>query len=320
MSEEQQYLDLIQDILVRGSLELGRNGNTFVKFGHMMRFSLEQGQLPLLTTKRVAYKACLEELLWFLRGQTDARLLQERNVHIWDGNACREFLDARGLTDYPEGILGPIYGFQWRHFGAQYCPETGKPYSEQQGTEQQGSEQQGSDHQGSDHQGIDHQGIDQLKQVIDQLKDPNQRSSRRIIMSAWNPLDLDKMALPPCHVLVQFHVSNGTQLSCALYQRSCDVGLGVPFNIASYALLTHLLAKYCGLEAKEFVYFMGNAHIYESHIPGLRTQQERDPLPFPRIQVSDTIKDFPIENITADDISFVTPYEHNKEIKLPFVS
>lgn len=295
MSEEQQYLDLIQDILVRGSLELGRNGNTFVKFGHMMRFSLEQGQLPLLTTKRVAYKACLEELLWFLRGQTDARILQERNVHIWDGNACREFLDTRGLTEYPEGILGPIYGFQWRHFGATYCPETGKPYS-------------------------DHQGIDQLKQVIDQLKDPNQRSSRRIIMSAWNPLDLDKMALPPCHVLVQFHVSNGTQLSCALYQRSCDVGLGVPFNIASYSLLTHLLAKYCDLEAKEFVYFMGNAHIYESHIPGLRTQQERDPLPFPRIQVSDTIKDFPIENITADDISFVTPYEHNKEIKLPFVS
>ena len=122
--EEQQYLDLIQDILVNGSLELGRNGNTFVKFGHMMRFSLADGQLPLLTTKRVAYKACLEELLWFLRGQTDARLLQERNVHIWDGNASRAFLDARGLTEYPEGILGPIYGFQWRHFGAQYCPET----------------------------------------------------------------------------------------------------------------------------------------------------------------------------------------------------
>jgi len=293
--EEQQYLDLIQDILVNGSLELGRNGNTFVKFGHMMRFSLDNGQLPLLTTKRVAYKACLEELLWFLRGQTDARLLQERNVHIWDGNASREFLDNRGLTDYPEGILGPIYGFQWRHFGATYCSDTGKPYPNQQG-------------------------IDQLKQVIDQLKDPTQRSSRRILMSAWNPLDLDKMALPPCHVLVQFHVSNGTQLSCALYQRSCDVGLGVPFNIASYSLLTHLLAKYCGLEAKEFVYFMGNAHIYESHIPGLRIQQERDPLPFPRIQISDTIKDFPIENITAEDISFVTPYEHDKEIKLPFVA
>jgi thymidylate synthase len=293
--EEQQYLDLIQDILVNGSLELGRNGNTFVKFGHMMRFSLDNGQLPLLTTKRVAYKACLEELLWFLRGQTDARLLQERNVHIWDGNASREFLDNRGLTDYPEGILGPIYGFQWRHFGATYCSDTGKPYPNQQG-------------------------IDQLKQVIDQLKDPTQRSSRRILMSAWNPLDLDKMALPPCHVLVQFHVSNGTQLSCALYQRSCDIGLGVPFNIASYSLLTHLLAKYCGLEAKEFVYFMGNAHIYESHIPGLRIQQERDPLPFPRIQISDTIKDFPIENITAEDISFVTPYEHDKEIKLPFVA
>jgi thymidylate synthase len=293
--EEQQYLDLIQDILVNGSLELGRNGNTFVKFGHMMRFSLENGQLPLLTTKRVAYKACLEELLWFLRGQTDARILQERNVHIWDGNASREFLDTRGLTEYPEGILGPIYGFQWRHFGATYCPDTGGPEPT-------------------------HQGIDQLKQVIDQLKDPVQRSSRRIIMSAWNPLDLDKMALPPCHVLVQFHVSNGTQLSCALYQRSCDVGLGVPFNIASYSLLTHLLAKYCGLEAKEFVYFMGNAHIYESHIPGLRTQQERDPLPFPRIQVSDTIKDFPIENITTEDISFLTPYQHDKEIKLPFVA
>jgi len=249
----------------------------------------------------VAYKTCLEELLWFIRGETDARILQAKNVHIWDGNANRAFLDGRGLQEYPEGVLGPVYGFQWRHFGADYDPTIAGQM---------------------DPESAKHvfQGIDQLQQIIDTLKDPLQRSSRRIIMSAWNPIDLDKMALPPCHILAQFHVSGGTRLSCALYQRSCDVGLGVPFNIASYSLLTHLLAKYCGLEAHEFVYFMGNTHIYESHIDGLREQMEQPMLAFPKIRVNEAIQERPFDQIKVEDVQFIEPYRYGKEIKMPFVA
>lgn len=300
-SEERQYLQLVRDILDHGDREVGRNGTTLVKFGNMMRFSLKDGTLPLLTTKRVAYKTCLEELLWFIRGETDARILQAKNVHIWDGNANRAFLDGRGLQEYPEGVLGPVYGFQWRHFGADYDPTIAGQM---------------------DPESAKHvfQGIDQLQQIIDTLKDPLQRSSRRIIMSAWNPIDLDKMALPPCHILAQFHVSGGTRLSCALYQRSCDVGLGVPFNIASYSLLTHLLAKYCGLEAHEFVYFMGNTHIYESHIDGLREQMEQPMLAFPKIRVNEAIQERPFDQIKVEDVQFIEPYRYGKEIKMPFVA
>jgi thymidylate synthase len=298
LNEEKQYLDLVRSIIATGDLEAGRNGNTLVKFGHMMRFSLRDGQLPLLTTKRVAYKTCFKELLWFIRGQTDNRILQKQNVHIWDGNASREFLDGRGLTDYPEGTLGPVYGFQWRHFGADYDPETC----------------------GCDPNPSSYQGVDQLQQVIDALKDPAQRSSRRIMLIAWNPQDLDKMALPPCHVLAQFHVTGGTKLSCALYQRSCDVGLGVPFNIASYSYLTHLLAKYCGLEAEEFVYFMGNTHIYEQHIDGMKEQLERTLFPFPKIRVKESIRNGTFDEIVESDIELVEPYICGLEIRLPFVA
>ena len=297
-NEEQQYLDLVRSIIATGELEAGRNGNTLVKFGHMMRFSLRNGRLPLLTTKRVAHRTCFKELLWFIRGQTDARILQQQNVHIWDGNATREFLDGRGLGDYPAGVLGPVYGFQWRHFGADYDPETG----------------------GVDPNPLSFQGVDQLQQVIDALKDPAQRSSRRIMLTAWNPTDIDKMALPPCHVLAQFNVTGGTKLSCALYQRSCDVGLGVPFNIASYSYLTHLLAKYCGLEAEEFVYFMGNTHIYEQHVDGLNAQLERQLLPFPTIRVKDSIVTKAFDAITESDVEFVEPYLCGPEIRLPFVA
>ncbi len=330
-SEERQYLQLVRDILDHGDREVGRNGTTLVKFGNMMRFSLKDGTLPLLTTKRVAYKTCLEELLWFVRGETDARILQAKNVHIWDGNANRAFLDGRGLHEYPEGVLGPVYGFQWRHFGADYdciraCPRTG---SIQKGSEAplRLNEAELDEYDPTvagqmDPESAKHvfQGVDQLQQIIDTLKDPQQRASRRIILSAWNPMDLDKMALPPCHILAQFHVSCGTKLSCALYQRSCDVGLGVPFNIASYSLLTHLLAKYCGLEAHEFVYFMGNTHIYESHIDGLKEQVEQPMLAFPKIRVSDTIQERPFDQINVEDVQFTEPYRYGKEIKLPFVA
>jgi thymidylate synthase len=242
MHDENQYLRLIGDILDNGEMVTGRNGDTKAVFGAAMHFDLKHGVIPLLTTKRVAVKTCFKELLWFIKGCTDNKKLKAEGVHIWDDNGSREFLDSRGLTNLEEDDLGPVYGHQWRHFNASYgtCD--------------------------SDYGG---QGVDQLAYVIDCLKDPAKRSSRRILMSAWNPCQIDEMALPPCHVMCQFNVI-GNQLSCSLYQRSGDVGLGVPFNIASYSMLTHLLAHHCGLEANEFVYYLGNAHIYDDHIAPLQ--------------------------------------------------
>ena len=234
MHQEQQYLDLIKNILDNGTWEEGRNGRTKSVFGSSMRFDLTNGQIPILTTKKTAWKTCLKELLWFIRGETDNKLLQEQGVHIWDGNTTREFLDSRGLN-YREGLIGPGYGFQWRNFNAPYDQETGGPMEK---------------------------GVDQLQQIIDALKDPAQRTSRRLVMSAWNPCQLNEMALPPCHILCQFNVHDGNKLSCCMMQRSSDFFLGIPFNVASYSMLTHLLAKHCGLEAYEFVHFMGNCHIY----------------------------------------------------------
>lgn len=309
-SQEQQYLQLIRDILTSGAREDGRNGATFVRFGHMMRFSLRDGALPLLTTKRVAWRTCFRELMWFVRGQTDAEILKDQNVHIWTENGTREFLDGRGLTEYPAGTLGPVYGFQWRHFGAEYDPEIAGPAIDRNSPDRNSPYIAGNRMVG----------IDQLQNVVDMLKDPAQRSSRRILMSSWNPVDLDKMALPPCHVLAQFHVRGGQYLSCALYQRSCDVGLGVPFNIASYAFLTHVLANLCGLHAEELVYFMGNAHIYEDHADQLREQTERTPLPFPAIHICAPGPDKRIEDYDEKDIEFIAPYEYLADIKLKMVA
>ena len=256
--DERQYCNLVWDVLGYGSAEQTRNGVTRSVFGAGMHFSLEGNVLPLLTTKRVAWVTCLKELLWFIRGSTDNAILKTQGVRIWDGNASREFLDSRGLSNLRENDLGPVYGHQWRHFNA--------PYSSCD----------------ADYCG---QGVDQLGEIIAMLKDPAQRTSRRMVLSAWNPQQLNEMALPPCHVLMQFNVSGGDRLSCAMYQRSGDIGLGVPFNIASYALLTHLLAHHCGLRAHDFVYHLGNAHIYEEHVPALKAQIERDPYPFPRISI-----------------------------------
>lgn len=285
--DEQQYLDLIRDILDKGTPEEGRNGNVRVLFGRSMRFSLLNGTLPLLTTKKVAWKTCFEELRWFIRGSTDNRELKDRGVHIWDGNASREFLDSRGLFDREENDLGPVYGHQWRHFNASY-------------------ENCHTDYAGK--------GIDQLQNIIDTLKDPSKHTSRRILLSTWNPQQLDEMALPPCHVLAQFHVRSGKYLSCALYQRSGDVGLGVPFNIASYAFLTHILANHCGLEAEEFVYFLGNCHIYEDHIEPLQTQLTRSIYPFPKIRFMKQSEK--IEEYSLDDIEWVEPYKCHDPIKM----
>jgi len=271
--DERQYCNLVWDILGYGTVEDTRNGITHSVFGAGMHFSLGGGTLPLLTTKRVAWVTCLKELLWFVSGSTDNAVLKSQGVHIWDGNASREFLDGRGLTHLQENDLGPVYGHQWRHFNAPYATCD------------------------TDYGG---QGVDQLEQIIAMLKDPAQRTSRRMVLSAWNPQQLDEMALPPCHVLVQFNVSGGNLLSCALYQRSGDIGLGVPFNIASYALLTHLLAHHCGLQAHEFVYHLGNAHIYQEHVPALKIQIEREPYPFPTLKIVGAPKDKIEDYIPAD--------------------
>ncbi|KAG7168932.1 Thymidylate synthase-like [Homarus americanus] len=235
-----------------------------------MRFSLRNGDFPLLTTKRVFWRGVAEELIWFIKGSTNAKELQEKKVHIWDGNSSREFLDKSGFAKREEGDLGPVYGFQWRHFGAQYTDM---------------------------HADYTGQGVDQLQQVIDTIrKNPN---DRRIIMCAWNPLDLPKMALPPCHCLCQFYVANG-ELSCQLYQRSADMGLGVPFNIASYALLTYMVAHVTNLKPGEFVHTLGDAHVYSNHISGLNVQLKREPKPFPKLNFKrkvESINDFKYEDL-----------------------
>jgi len=300
--EEYQYLNLIENILENGTWEIGRNGRTKSLFGQSMRFSLQNGQIPILTTKKTAWKTCLKELLWFISGKTDNKLLKEQGVHIWDANGTREFLDSRGLQGYEVDELGPIYGHQWRHFN--------KPYV---------SKKQGDLSSGWRDECLikEDNGIDQLQQIIDALKDPSQRTSRRMIMSAWNPCQLDDMALPPCHILCQFNVHDGNKLSCMMIQRSNDEACGTSINIASYSFLTHLLAKHCGLEAYEFVYFKGNCHIYEEHIDGLKLQITREPYPFPTVsikQVRENINDYQVEDFILEN------YQHHPPIKFQMVA
>ncbi len=287
MSEEQQYLQLANDVINNGSFEMSRNGNTFSSFGHKMEFSLLDGTLPLLTTKRVAWKTCFRELMWFVRGCTDNNKLNKQKVKIWDANASRSFLDSRGLHHLKENDLGPVYGHQWRHFNAPY-------------------ETCHSDYSGK--------GVDQLQNIINALKDPSQHTSRRLVMSAWNPCQIDEMALPPCHVLVQFKVREHKFLSCSLYQRSGDIGLGIPFNIASYSFLTHLIARHCELEAEKFVHFIGDAHVYEDHKDVLLQQIEREPYAFPQIRVTRNASN--IEDYNEHDIQWVRSYRHHPELHM----
>ncbi len=274
--EEKQYLRLVSKIIDDGNIQHGRNGNVYSSIGESMRFSLKNNTIPLLTTKKVAWKTCLKELLWFIRGDTNNKNLKEQNVTIWNGNATREYLDSRNLQHLKEDDLGPVYGHQWRFWNASYSKEFGclETYKGK--------------------------GIDQLQNIIDTLNHPTERYSRRIIMSAWNPEQLDEMALPPCHVLSQFRVTNTNELTCILYQRSGDIGLGVPFNIASYSILTHILAKHCNLKPKEFVYYLGNTHIYDDHITELKEQITRNPYVFPTISIDskhEDINDYKIDNI-----------------------
>ena len=285
-SEEEAYLQLIRDIHLKGEDDEGRNGRVRCIFGANMRFSMKDNRIPILTSKRLAWKTCLKELLWFISGNTSNKTLKAMNVHIWDGNSSREFLDSRGLAHLHEDDLGPIYGFQWRHYNAEYktCDDDYK-----------------------------NKGIDQLQQIINALKDPKERKSRRLIMSAWNPEQIGEMALPPCHVLCQFNVIGENKLSCALYQRSGDVGLGVPFNIASYSFLLHLIAHHCDLIPCDFVYFLGNAHIYDDHMPELLTQINKELYDFPTLSIKKKYNN--IDEYTLEDFE-LNNYKHNSSISM----
>jgi len=279
--EEHQYLNLVREIIESGKVKDDRTGvGTLSVFGRQLRFNLRDNIFPLLTTKRVFWRGVVEELLWFVRGSTNAKELSDRGVHIWDGNASREYLDRYGFADREEGDLGPVYGFQWRHSGADYADM---------------------------HADYTGEGVDQLKEVIDKIKSsPN---DRRLIVCAWNPKDIGKMALPPCHALIQFYVSDN-ELSCMMYQRSADMGLGVPFNIASYALLTCMVAHVTGLQPGEFIHNLGDAHVYRNHVTQLKEQLTRTPRPFPTFTIRRQVSS--IDDFCADDFELSGYNPHGK--------
>lgn len=233
-----QYLDMLRYVLENGVDKMDRTGvGTRSVFGQQMRFDLSRG-FPLMTTKKMHLKSIIHELLWFIKGDTNVKYLQDNGVRIWN-----EWADENG-------DLGPIYGSQWRNWNGE--------------------------------------GIDQLAQVVDKLK--NNPNDRRMIVSAWNVSKIPEMHLPPCHMMFQFYVANG-KLSCMLYQRSCDMFLGVPFNIASYALLTMMLAQVCNLEPGEFVHTLGDTHIYHNHFEQVKEQLRREPLPLPTMRLNPQVKD-----------------------------
>ena len=258
-----QYLDLLRRILDEGTPKGDRTGTgTLSVFGHQMRFNLEEG-FPLLTTKKLHLKSIIYELLWFLKGDTNVRYLQEHGVRIWN-----EWADENG-------DLGPVYGHQWRSW---------------------------PDYKGGT--------IDQIQNVLDQIK--HTPDSRRMMVSAWNPAEVDDMALPPCHCLFQFYVADG-RLSLQLYQRSADTFLGVPFNIASYALLTMMMAQVTGLRPGDFIHTTGDTHLYQNHLSQARLQLTRTPRPLPTMRLNPEVKslfDFRFEDFTLENYD---PYDHIKD-------
>jgi thymidylate synthase len=261
---EKQYLDLLAELLERGAVKSDRTGTgTRSVFGRQMRFDLA-GSFPLLTTKKLHLKSIILELLWFLRGDTNVKWLQERGVSIWD-----EWADENGE-------LGPVYGYQWRHWRT---PGGGE--------------------------------IDQIEKLVQSIR--NRPDSRRHIVTAWNPADVDRMALPPCHTLFQFYVAGG-RLSCQMYQRSADVFLGVPFNIASYALLTLMVAQVTALEPGDFVLTLGDAHLYLNHLDQAREQLARAPRAFPRMKLNPAVAD--LFGFRYEDFA-LEGYEPHPAIKAP---
>lgn len=275
---EQAYLDLLRHVMSEGTEKGDRTGTgTLSHFGAQLRFDLASG-FPLLTTKKVHFKSIVYELLWFLSGSTHVDYLQENGVRIWNEWATAE---QTARFNRPAGDLGPVYGHQWRNYGAT---------------------KSGDGRYNND-------GVDQITQVVEQIKtNPN---SRRLIVSGWNPGEAEQVALPPCHTLFQFFVAD-SKLSCQLYQRSADLFLGVPFNIASYALLTHMIAQVCGLEVGEFIWTGGDCHIYQNHREQVELQLTRELYTLPTLTLNPEVND--IFAFQYEDIS-VNGYESHPAIK-----
>lgn len=278
--QESQYLDLMRKILTEGEERDDRTGTgTISIFGERMVFDISES-FPLLTTKKVFFDKIISELLFFISGKTDTKILESQNNNIWKGNTRKEFLEKKGLT-WEEGDMGPGYSFQWRHYGDEYkgC-------------------------------NFEYKGIDQLNNLIEGIK--NDPFGRRHILCSWNVKDLDSMALPPCHCLVQFYVSKDGKLDCQMYQRSADFFLGVPFNIASYSLLTYMIAHVCNLKPRKFIHIFGDTHIYKNHIEQVEKQLERQPYNFPTLSLNDKIDN--IFNFKSDDFT-VNNYQCHPYIK-----
>jgi len=272
---EQIYLNLLKDVMENGERRETRNGITYSLFGTQFKININDGEtFPLLTTKKVFFKGIVEELLWFLRGSTNSKELEEKGINIWKGNSSREYLDSVGLNHLEEGQLGYIYGYQWRSFNGQ---------------------------------------VDQIKYILDELE--NNSNSRRILLSAWNPCQLKEQALPPCHLIYNFYKSNDNSLSCMMYMRSSDLFLGLPFNIASTALLLMIIARLSGMKAKYIGISICDCHIYEEHIEEIKKQLERECYKFPevkleinnqekdKIKIIETLKfeDFQLNNYTCHE-------------------
>lgn len=291
---EYQYIDLIHDITKRSGIERDdRTGvGTIGVFSRQMRFDISKS-VPFLTTKQLAWKSVVKELLFFLQGETDSKLLEMQGVNIWKSNTTREFLDKRGLSNYREGDMGPMYGFQWTHWNTEYT---------------------GCD---TDYIG---KGFNQLDALVKGLIE--EPFSRRHVITTFNPSDLEKSVLMPCHgIAVQFYVDKDNvtgvkQLSCLMFQRSADVFLGLPFNIASYAVMTYIIAKKCDMVPKELIIHTGDTHIYKNHLEQVGLQCERKPFPFPTLNVDERVKTKSWDEITLDDFT-LNGYLHHSGIRAP---
>jgi dihydrofolate reductase/thymidylate synthase len=284
---EEGYLEILKDVLKNGQEINTRNGITISNFGYLLKFN-NINNFPLLTTKRVYFKGVLEELLWFLKGSSNTDYLQQKNIHIWDGNSSREYLDANGFENYKEGELGPVYGWQWRSYGKKY------------------------------NKFGDETGVDQIKYVLEELLKSN--NSRRAVLNAWNPSQLNEMALPPCHMMYNFY-KNNDGLSCLMTMRSSDLFLGLPFNIASTALLTSIIAKVLHLNVNNIALSLCDAHIYKEHINAVNDQLSNDIIDnncflkinkeAPDINTSVLEKINWINNLESNDFEIINYKSHN---------
>jgi len=293
---ESGYLELLKDVCKFGEQKKTRNGEVYSRFGIIITFD----KFPLLTTKKMFTRGIIEELLWFLRGSTNAKELQEKCVYIWDGNSSREYLDSVGLHHYAEGELGPVYGWQWRKFGKAYNNENINGLNND-----------------------NNEGFDQIKYVLEELMKPD--NSRRAVLSAWNPSQLAEMALPPCHMIYTFYKDN-SGLSCLMNMRSSDLFLGLPFNLASTAILTHIIAKVLHISnVAKISIVITDAHVYKEHIDAVNTQIKNDCMPPPTFNIK---KDAPpissslneklawIEGLTCEDFEIIG-YTSAAAIKAP---